>query len=206
MHQIDARDRFRDRMFDLKAGVHLDEVELAVLEEELDRAGAGIAEVGNGARAGGADLGPLFLVERWELASSQTFWWRRCSEQSRSPRWMPLPAPSPNTCSSMWRGFPDTFRCRPTGCRRRRPPRSAPSGQASIRSSSLRATFMPRPPPPAVALTMTDSRCHRRCAWLRPRRRRRRRSPEPPGCEALGRALGLDLVTHDADVVAGRGR
>jgi hypothetical protein len=24
-------------------------------------------------------------------ASSMTFWWRRCMEQSRSPRWMALP-------------------------------------------------------------------------------------------------------------------
>ena len=30
-------------------------------------------------------------------ASSSTFWWRRWSEQSRSPRWMALPLPSPNT-------------------------------------------------------------------------------------------------------------
>ena len=26
-----------------------------------------------------------------EGASSKTFWWRRCSEQSRSPRWITLP-------------------------------------------------------------------------------------------------------------------
>jgi hypothetical protein len=34
--QVDAGDRLRDRMLDLQAGVHLDEVELAVLVEELD--------------------------------------------------------------------------------------------------------------------------------------------------------------------------
>jgi hypothetical protein len=39
-HQIDAEDRLGHRVFDLQTGVHLDEVELAVLVEELDRAGA----------------------------------------------------------------------------------------------------------------------------------------------------------------------
>src|SRR6266568_5122771 len=40
-----------------------------------------------------------------EGPSSQTFWWRRCSEQSRSPRWMAPPRPSPSTWISMWRGL-----------------------------------------------------------------------------------------------------
>ena len=44
-----------------------------------------------------------------EVASSSTFWWRRCSEQSRSPRWMALPLPSPKTWNSMWRGLPRYF-------------------------------------------------------------------------------------------------
>ena len=39
-----------------------------------------------------------------EGASSSTFWWRRCSEQSRSPRCTPSPLPSPSTWISMWRG------------------------------------------------------------------------------------------------------
>ena len=30
-------------------------------------------------------------------ASSNTFWWRRCNEQSRSPRCTARPLPSPNT-------------------------------------------------------------------------------------------------------------
>src|SRR5215510_13086395 len=40
-----------------------------------------------------------------EGPSSQTFWWRRCSEQSRSPRWIAPPRPSPRIWISMWRGF-----------------------------------------------------------------------------------------------------
>ena len=37
-------------------------------------------------------------------ASSMTFWWRRCSEQSRSLRWMALPWRSAKICISIWRG------------------------------------------------------------------------------------------------------
>ena len=37
-------------------------------------------------------------------ASSITFWWRRCSEHSRSPRCRTVPCASASTCTSMWRG------------------------------------------------------------------------------------------------------
>ena len=46
-HQVDAGDHLGDRMLDLQAGVHLDEVELAVFPQELDRARAAIAHVGH---------------------------------------------------------------------------------------------------------------------------------------------------------------
>ena len=42
-------------------------------------------------------------------ASSITFWWRRCSEQSRSLRWIALPCASANTWISMWRGAATYF-------------------------------------------------------------------------------------------------
>ena len=44
-HDVDAGDRFGHRMLDLQARVHLDEIEVAVLVKELDRAGAEIAEL-----------------------------------------------------------------------------------------------------------------------------------------------------------------
>src|SRR5690606_4305541 len=47
-HQIDAGDHFGDRVLDLQAGVHLDEEELAVLPQELDGAGAQVADGGDG--------------------------------------------------------------------------------------------------------------------------------------------------------------
>ncbi len=49
---VDAGHQFGDGVLDLHAGVHLDEVELAVLVQELERAGAAVADRG----AGLADL------------------------------------------------------------------------------------------------------------------------------------------------------
>ena len=50
LHQVDAGDELGHRVLDLDAGVHLDEVELAVLVEELHGAGAAVAD-----RAAGLD-------------------------------------------------------------------------------------------------------------------------------------------------------
>ncbi len=86
LHKIEPVERFRHRMLDLQACVHLDEEELAVLIEELDGAHAFVAELLHGARHAAADLVTLRGIEGGECASSQIFWWRRCSEQSRSPR------------------------------------------------------------------------------------------------------------------------
>ena len=44
-HEIEAGDQFGHRMLDLQPRVHLDEVELAVLVEKLDRADAEITEL-----------------------------------------------------------------------------------------------------------------------------------------------------------------
>ncbi len=61
-HEIDAGHHLGDRMLDLDAGVHLDEIELAVLVEELDGAGAVIAELAHG---GGGDVAdPIAFVLR----------------------------------------------------------------------------------------------------------------------------------------------
>ena len=60
-HEVDAGDRFGDRMLDLQAGVHFDEIELAVLVEEFDRAGAAIAQL---LQRVGADLADLRAARR----------------------------------------------------------------------------------------------------------------------------------------------
>ena len=62
-HQIEPGDRFRHRVLDLQAGVHFDEVELAVLKQELDRADAAIAQRTHGIGDLFADLAPLRFVE-----------------------------------------------------------------------------------------------------------------------------------------------
>ena len=55
VNQVDAGDHLGDRMLHLDAGVHLDEIELAVLVEELDRSGAGILQLLHRLRDDAAD-------------------------------------------------------------------------------------------------------------------------------------------------------
>ena len=57
LHEVDVVDRLGHRVLDLQAGVHLDEVELALLVEELDRAGAGVVDLRDGVGADLADPG-----------------------------------------------------------------------------------------------------------------------------------------------------
>src|SRR5579859_5590391 len=45
LHQVDAADQLGHRMLDLDARVHLDEGELAILVEELERDGTAILEL-----------------------------------------------------------------------------------------------------------------------------------------------------------------
>src|SRR5688572_18942131 len=59
LDEIDAGDHLGDRMLDLDARVHLDEVETPVLVQELERAGAAIADADARLGADAADLGAL---------------------------------------------------------------------------------------------------------------------------------------------------
>ena len=90
LHDVDAGDHLGDRVLHLDAGVHLDEVEVrpSCVQQELDRAGVDVAD-GAGERDGRlAQPRPQGGVERNGAgAISITFWWRRCTEQSRSNRW-----------------------------------------------------------------------------------------------------------------------
>jgi len=90
-------------------------------------------------------------------AISTTFWWRRCTEQSRSYRWITSPVASASTCTSMWRG-------RRTACSRyiRESPKADSASRIASASASgspeLSSTRrMPRPPPPLTALTNTGN-------------------------------------------------
>src|SRR5258708_3468388 len=63
-HDVDAADRLGDRMLDLQPRVHLDEEELALLEEEFERAGAAIAELAHRVGRDLAEAAALLGVER----------------------------------------------------------------------------------------------------------------------------------------------
>src|ERR1043165_5943025 len=63
-HEVESGDHLGDRMLDLDAGVHLDEIELAVLVEELDGAEPQIFQLAHRARDDLADLEARRDVER----------------------------------------------------------------------------------------------------------------------------------------------
>src|SRR5262249_25994976 len=63
-NEIDVGDHLGYRMLNLNAGVHLDEIEAAVLVEEFDRADAEIVQRPHGVRNSLPDRIPFFSVER----------------------------------------------------------------------------------------------------------------------------------------------
>ena len=89
--EVDPGQHLGDRVLDLDPAVDLDEVEVAVgVDEELERADVLVARRDHGpdrplaeVRAGRRRTAPA------SGASSRIFWWRRWTEQSRSPRWTP---------------------------------------------------------------------------------------------------------------------
>ena len=115
-----------------------------------------------------ADLRRARGVERRRGASSSSFWWRRWSEQSRSPRWMTLPRSSPSTWISMWRGRLEVF-FQVDGVVAEGGLGLGARGRERRRQLvGLWATRMPRPPPPAAALMSTGKPiCARRSRRLR---------------------------------------
>ena len=104
--QVDPGEELGDGVLDLQAGVHLDEVEAAVgVEQELDRAGVAVAAAGARQRRRLGHLrARVAASSAGEGPSSISFWWRRCTEQSRSPSTSTPPSPSASTCISTWRG------------------------------------------------------------------------------------------------------
>ena len=113
--QIEAGDRLGDRVLDLQARVHFHEPDavgaqaLRRIGDEFDRAGAHIAHGLGRLDRRAVTAARVASSMPGAGASSITFWWRRCSEQSRSNRCTTLPWVSPNTCTSIWRGRGDIF-------------------------------------------------------------------------------------------------
>ena len=105
--QVDAGDALGDGVLDLQPGVHLQEEEAAVVAgEELDGAGAGVADRGRGGRDRGGEQRSRIPATRSTSgagASSMTFWWRRWIEHSRSPSAHTVPCASASTWTSTWR-------------------------------------------------------------------------------------------------------
>ena len=95
LHEVDVGDLLGDGVLDLDARVHLDEdvlSPLARVEQELDRAGVDVADrLGERDRVGADPLAQVAGSRFGAGAISTTFWWRRCTEQSRSKRWTRCP-------------------------------------------------------------------------------------------------------------------
>src|SRR5699024_6763318 len=62
-HQVDPGNHLGDRMLDLQAGVHLDEVELPVLVEELQSSCGAVSQLQHGLACDLADAGAGFGIE-----------------------------------------------------------------------------------------------------------------------------------------------
>ena len=63
-HEVEAGDRLGHRVLDLQAGVHLEEPERAVgVEQELDRAGADVADGPGGGDGGVRHPSPQVVVD-----------------------------------------------------------------------------------------------------------------------------------------------
>ncbi len=117
LHHVEARHLLGDAVLDLNAGVNSGDrsspphraVPLArgrcPLRRGLDSPGVVVVRFADAASGGVADRSRSASDSAGDGASSMTFWWRRWSEQSRSPRWRTLPCSSARICTSMWRGL-----------------------------------------------------------------------------------------------------
>jgi hypothetical protein len=100
---------------------------------------------------------------RWRIASvmpgagasSSTFWWRRCTEQSRSKRCTHWPCVSPKTWISMWRGRCTYFSISTASSPKLLIASRWHEASAAAKSSDRSTARMPLPPPPALALMST---------------------------------------------------
>ena len=171
LDQVDAGDRLGHRMLDLQPRVHLHEVELAVgVEQELDRAGADVADGSrqrDRRRAHAARAAPRRRRARAPprsasgAAAAPSSRARRDGPRCRAGRRRPGPrrgARRSSARSSISRAVAEgSSRLGARGMRARR--------QARARRVTSR---MPRPPPPAAALTISGKpmRC---AAVVRPR-------------------------------------
>ena len=201
-HEIDAGDHLGHRMLDLDARVHLDEIELAVLVQELDGADAEIFQLAHGLGDDLADPVARGGVERGRGAFLQHL---LVPPLQRAVALAEMdgvaPAVAQHLDLDMARALQIFFQIdrvvaeRGLGL-------GAGGGERDRKLVLGCATFMPRPPPPAAAFTSTGKPMSRAmpsasASDVTP--------PSEPGhagdAERLGGALGLDLVAHLPDVL-----
>ena len=159
LDQVEAGDHLGHRVLDLQAGVHLQEVEVRRrVDDELDRAGADVAD-----RARGRDRGRAHArrgvasVRPGAGASSMTFWWRRWTEQSRSNRCTHVAV---RVGEDLDLDVARALEVASRSARGRRRRRTAASRRAAGERGGelarrVRPMRMPLPPPPALALIST---------------------------------------------------
>ena len=201
-HEVDVGDRLGHRMLDLDAGVHLDEIELAVLVEEFDRADAEIFELAHRLRHGLADAVAGGDVERGRgaflpdllVAALQ----RAVALAEMDGAALAVAEHLDLDVARPLEIFLEIDRVVAEGGLR-----LGARGRERVRAARPRscATFMPRPPPPAAALTSTGKPIVLAIAsasWSEVT------PPSEPGTTGmpsrLRGALGLDLVAHQADM------
>mmetsp|Transcript_19647 Transcript_19647/g.57321 ORF Transcript_19647/g.57321 Transcript_19647/m.57321 type:complete len:209 (+) Transcript_19647:1629-2255(+) len=90
--------------------------------------------------------------------SSRTFWWRRCTEQSRSKRWTALPCASAKIWNSTCLGLVTNRSSRTLSSLKLFIASRLQASSADKKSSSRSTRRMPLPPPPRVALMRTGKR------------------------------------------------
>ena len=85
LDDVEARHGLGDRVLDLDAPVQLEEEEALRRERELRGAGAAVGDRLGERDRGGVELRAQPGSSPGAGASSRSFWWRRWTEQSRSP-------------------------------------------------------------------------------------------------------------------------
>jgi hypothetical protein len=91
-HEVHPRQHLRDGVLHLDAAVDLDEVVVPRrVDEELERPDVLVPGGDDRRDRGLGEHRRLSSSSAGDGASSRIFWWRRCTEQSRSPTWTPLP-------------------------------------------------------------------------------------------------------------------
>ena len=155
-HEVDVGDHLGHRMLDLDARVHLDEIELAVLVQEFDGADAEIFELAHrlgdrladAVAAGDVERGRGAFLPDLLVAALQ----RAVALAEMDGAAMAVAEHLDFDVARPARGI---FRDRPRRRRRRPALRSARWRARWTVRRRVCATFMPRPPPPAAALTST---------------------------------------------------